>query len=208
GPSHSLTATIVHNQADLAKEMGDLAEAERLHQRAISRWSAGLGPTHPYVARGLDKLAEVVASRGQHVRAGQLYQRSLNIRRTTVGNDHPDVAWTLANLAREALRSGQVALAFQQIEQAISIYQRVGASDDPDHLSRALALRGAVEARRDVVAARASFAEALAIRERTYGQTHPYAAESRAELAAADFTLGSYESAVSAALEAEQAGRE
>ena len=85
GANHSLTATLVSNQANLAMEMGDLGAAEMLETRAVRMWSIGLGASHPYVARGLDALAEVVALRGQLARAQALYDRALAIRLRTLG---------------------------------------------------------------------------------------------------------------------------
>lgn len=208
GVNHSLIATVVHNQASLAVEMGDLAEAEKLEQRAVNIWSSSLGPSHPFVATGLDSLADVVASRGQYAKARALYEHALRIRRA-VGPDNPEVAWTLTSLARTIAESGDLSLAFDTVEQAIGIYERDGVSSQADHFARVLAIRGMLETRRgDYASARVSFAEALSIRERIFGATHPLAAESRAEFAAADFALGSYETALSAALEAERVGRD
>jgi CHAT domain-containing protein/tetratricopeptide (TPR) repeat protein len=207
GVNHSLTATVVHNQASLAIEMGDLAAAEKLEQRAVSIWSASLGPRHPNVAFGLNSLADVVASRGNYARARELYERALKIRRA-VGPESPEVAWTLTKQASVIAESGEFAIALGNIEQAIRIYQ-TGVSSQPGSLAQALALRGKLETRRgDYAAARASFAEALSTRERIFGATHPLAAESRAELAAADFKIGSYDTALGEALEAERTGRE
>jgi CHAT domain-containing protein/tetratricopeptide (TPR) repeat protein len=209
GNTHSETATVIYNLASLASSTGDFTEAERQFRLAIRIWSTGLGPNHPYVARGIDALAGVAAARGQRVRARALYERALDIRRRAVGPDHPDVAWTLVNLASTLADAGNVALALHKIDQAIDIYQRVGASDIPAHQAGALDLRGALEARRgDAVAARQSFAEALSARERIFGTAHPLAAATRAELAAVDFALGSYENALASALDAERAGRE
>jgi CHAT domain-containing protein/tetratricopeptide (TPR) repeat protein len=209
GAVHSSTATVLYNEARLAADIGDLAEAERLYERAIRIWSAGLKPNHPYVARGLDSLAEVVAARGQPTRARGLYERALTIRRQAGGPDSPVVAWTLTNLARVTADSGNPRLAERYVAQAIDIYQRSGASDEPDHLSRVLALRGELEARRgDYTAARGSFADALSTREHIFGPTHPLTAETRTQMAAADFALGSNDAAFAAALEAEQAGRD
>jgi len=209
GPGHSRTATVIYNLALLASTMGDFAEAERLHARAIRLWSAALGPTHPYVARGWDALAEVAAWRGHRARAQDLYARALALRRHALGARHPEVAWTLANLARVRVESGDLARAERDVAQAIAIVRDVGPSNEPDHLARVLALRGEIESRRgDYRAARASFAEALSLRERKFGGSHPLAAEARAEVAAADFALGAREAALGEALEAEQAGRD
>jgi CHAT domain-containing protein/tetratricopeptide (TPR) repeat protein len=209
GPAHSLTATYVFNQANLANRMGDFAEAERLHTRAVAIWSAGLGPNHLYVARGLEGLAHVAYERKQNARARGLYERALAIRRRALGNDHPLVAWTLVNLAQTTVDSGRLDLALRDVEEAIAIYRRGGVSEEPDHFAIVLELRADIETRRgDFTAARASLADALALRERVFGSTHTLAADARAHLAAADFALGQDAAALTAALDAEQAGRD
>ena len=208
GREHSRTATIVYNLAVLAYAMGDYPEAERLHVRAIAIWSSRLGPSHSYVARGLDARAEVAAARGQPEEARRLYTSALRMRRRTA-EDHPDVAWTLTNLARLSADAGNLALADRYVAQAIDIFRRTGASDEPDHFARVLALRGDIETRHgDHLSARASYAEALSTREHIFGRGHPLAAESRAQLAAADLALGSDDVALAGALEAERAGRD
>jgi CHAT domain-containing protein/tetratricopeptide (TPR) repeat protein len=208
GPHHSRTATVTYNWANLASRMGDSAEAQRLYERAIRIWSEALGASHPYVARGLDALAAVYVDRGDTRRARMLYQRALAIRRRALGGDHPQVARTLDRLAWTSLKSGNDRLALRYVEEAIRIYRRVDLSEEPDHLAQVFELRAQIERRRgDFEAARATLAEALAIRERVFGGTHTLAAEARAELAAADFALGHDEAALTAALDAEQAGR-
>ena len=104
---HSDYATYVFNDASLAREIGDLAEADALYQRALQIWTDGLGPTHAFVARGLDALAEVAALRGQLDRSRELYERALAIYRRELGPTHPQVAWMLTNLARTVVGSGQ-----------------------------------------------------------------------------------------------------
>ena len=201
-------ATALHNTAGVSAQMGDFAEAERLHRLAITLWSTSLGSRHPYVARGLDALAEVLAARGQPEQAGLLYRQALSIRRSRIGPDHPDVAWTLTNLARMTADSGNLTLADRYVAQAIDIFTRSGASDEPDHLARVLALKGELARRRGRhVSARTSFAEALAARERIFGAAHPLTAEARADLASADLALGSYDAALVGALTAENTGR-
>ena len=56
------------NLAELAANMGDLAEAERMYGTVIRVWST-IGRDHPFVARALDALAEVVEARGEPQRA-------------------------------------------------------------------------------------------------------------------------------------------
>ncbi len=203
------TATALHNSANLAAEMGDLAEAERLHAQAIQVWSARLGPRHPYVARGIDALADVVAQRGELARARQLYERALAIRRGHGDSSQPDVAWTMTNLARTVGDLGNETLALRYVRRAIAIYQKAGASDEPDHLARALELQGMLQARHgDLAAAHASLTAALAERERIFGAAHPLVAASRAALAHVQLLEGAKAEALAGSLAAESVGRD
>ena len=208
GVAHSRTANIVYNYALLLTEMGDLAEAERLHERTIQAWSTRLGPNHPYVARALDGLAEAAEARQEPARARALYERALAKRRST-GNDHPDTAWTLTNLARVTAATGNLVLARKYVDEAIQMFTRLGPSEEPDHFARVLALKGELDRREGkLAAARESFAESLSTRERMLGESHPFAAESRAQLALVDFGLGAPDRALTEALDAERVGRD
>jgi CHAT domain-containing protein/tetratricopeptide (TPR) repeat protein len=208
GVAHSGTATVVYNYALLLTEMGDLGEAERLYERTLRAWTARLGPNHPYVARALEGLAETAEARQEPARARQLYVRALAKRRTT-DEDHPDIAWTLTNLGRVTAAAGDSVLARKYVEEAIQMFTRLGSSDEPDHFARVLALKGELDRREgNLVAARASFAESLSTRERMLGESHPLAAQSRAQLALVDFGLGSHDQALTEALDAERVGRD
>ena len=209
GRNHSMTATVVNNQAYLASEMGDFALAERLLRKAITDWSKGLGSTHPYVARGLDSLAEVVALAGRDQEATRLLERALTARRQALGPDHPDLAVTLIRLAELAEKNGALTLASQRLGRALEIYERGGVSQDRDYFVKARQLRARLNARRgDFEAARKDYAEVSAIRLRSFGATHPLTAAARGDVAAADFALGSDQSALDGALVAEAEGRD
>jgi CHAT domain-containing protein/tetratricopeptide (TPR) repeat protein len=208
GREHSMTVTVVYNQADLAIEMGDFVLAERLLRKATADWSKRLGLTHPYVARGLVTLAEVVALEGRDTDARSLLERALALRRRALGPDHPDVAVTLVKLATLLEKNGSLALASQRLGQALEIYELGKVPPDPDYLATALRLRARLSARRgDLAAARQDYGEVAAIRSRILGAEHPLTAAARGDVAAADFALGSHQSALDGALVAETAGR-
>jgi len=209
GATADLEATLVYNDAGVAREIGDLAEADALYERAVDIWSKGLGPEHSFVARGLDALAEVAAARGETARAHGIYEHALTIRRRSLGPDHPHVAWTLTNLARTEADLGNVSLALRYVQDAIAIYRKSGTADEPDHLARVLELRGSLEERRgNLRAARGSVEQAMAERTRIFGPNHPLVTETRASLAAIDLALGDRDKAMAGALDVERLGRE
>jgi len=201
GFNNSNTATVVFNLGSLAGQMGDVADAEQLLERAITAWSAR-GTFDPFVAKGLDALAEVFESSGRLPRARELLERALEIRQR-VRADHPDVGWTLTNLARVVASQGDLPGALRHLARATDILKRSGTSVEPDHLARTVTQRGEIQARLGHYAlARADFAEALALRERVFGREHPLSAESRLKTAEADFSLGRVDQALSAAQQA------
>jgi CHAT domain-containing protein/tetratricopeptide (TPR) repeat protein len=209
GPKNTDTGTVIFNQANLAVRMGDIATAEKLYQQAISIWTNALGASHPYVAMGLDAHADVLALRGLGNRSATLYERALQIRQQALGPDHPDVAWTLVNLARVRLLASSFEEALRLVGQAVDIYRRTGASDDPDHFARALSLMAQIHTgRAEYDQAESSLNEALSTRERIFGASDPLVAETRAEIAALDFRLGSNQRSLVNALNAERIGRE
>jgi CHAT domain-containing protein/tetratricopeptide (TPR) repeat protein len=202
-------ATLVFNDAGVARDVGDLVEADGLYTRAVDIWSKGLGPNHSFVARGLDAVADVAAARGDLARAHDLYERALTIRRRSLGPDHPHVAWTLTNLAKTEAGLGNVSLALRYVQEAIAIYRKSGTADEPDHFARVLELRGSLEERRGHPrAARESVEQAMVERTRIFGPNHPLVTETRASLAAIDLTLGDREKAMTGALDVERLARE
>jgi CHAT domain-containing protein len=210
GRNHSMTATVVFNQASLAIDMGDFALAERLLRQANADWSKGLGPIHPYVARGLGVLANVAALTGRDQEASRLLERALTLRRQALGPHHPDVAVILVRLAELAEKNGSLTVASQRLGLALEIYEQgQGVALDPDYFAKALQLRARLSARRgDLEAARKDYGEVAAIRLRIFGARHPMTATARGDVAAADFALGFAESALDGALLAEAEGRD
>jgi CHAT domain-containing protein/tetratricopeptide (TPR) repeat protein len=209
GPGHSMTATILHNEASLATDMGDFAAAERLHRQANHAWVARLGPNHPYVARGLDALAGVAMMQGQTAEANQLSSRAFELRTKALGPSHPDVASTLISLARTNAAAGGLNRAREQVDRAIAIYRSGDRPFGPGYMAEALEFRGILDARRGVYSdARTDFRNALTERENVFGVNHPLTAQARANLASAEFALGNSDDAVRGAVQAEEVGRD
>jgi tetratricopeptide (TPR) repeat protein len=207
-PAADSLATVLFNDASVAAQMGETADAETQYERAITIWKTNFGEAHPFVATGLDALASLIAPR-QRPRARELFEEALAVRRRALGASHPLVAWTLANSAWVISELGEHHEALSRINRAVEILSRTPPADEPDHLSRVLEIRAAVEARHgNRRAARESLAGALGARERVFGAQHPLTAESRSRLAISDYMLGRAGPALDLALSAERAGLE
>jgi CHAT domain-containing protein len=207
-PNPSSRATTALNEASLAAEVGDWAEAEQLYRVAVNTWSQALGPEHPFVARGLDGLADVASSQGRFDDGRQLYERVLDMRRHTLGPTHPQVAWTLTSLADVAWKARQPAAALRFADEAVAIFDRSGAGDEPDRFAHALEVRGLLQAGAGrVQEARGDLEKALSERVRIFGRTHPLVASTQISIGEVDFASGLTDAALTTALEAEREGR-
>ena len=207
-PNPSTRATTALNEASIAAEMGDWAEAERLYRTSVDMWSKTLGADHPFVARGLEGLANVAESQGRLDAARRLYEQVLAIRRRTLGPEHPQVAWTLASLAAVTWKAGEPAVAARFADEAVTAFEKSGAGDEPDRYAQALELKGLLEASTGRVRkGRGNLEKALSERSRIYGQTHPLVANTQVSIAEVDFAAGLKDAALAAALDAEREGR-
>ena len=207
-PNPSTRATTALNEAALAVEVGDWADAERLYRTSVDMWSKTLGPDHPFVARGLDGLADVAASQGRFDDARRLYEQVLAMRRRTLGPAHPQVAWTLASLAAVTWKAGEPAVALRFADEAVAVFDKSGAGDEPDRYPQALELRGLLQASTGRVhEGRANLEKALGERSRIFGPTHPLVASTQVSIAEVDFAGGLTDAALATALDAEREGR-
>ncbi len=190
-PNPSTRATTAYNEAILAAEVGDWAEAEHLYRTAVDIWSKTLGAEHAFVARGLDGLADVAASQNRFDAARRLYEQVLAMRRRTLGPAHPQVAWTLASLAAVTWKAGQPAVAARFADEAVAVFGKSGAGDEPDRYPQALELKGLLQASMGRVHdGRANLGKALSERSRIFGRTHPLVASTQVSIAEVDFAAG------------------
>lgn len=202
------TITPVLNLARVAKNIGNLPEAERRYREVLRSWSERYGPTHPFVALVTESLADIALRRGNASQARSQWLQVLDMRRRSLGPDHPEVAWTLTNLGETAASAGDTAAATRYLDQSLEIYRRIGVTDYPDRFALLLSARGHLQLRLgSPESARDSFSEAFASRQRVLGGSHPITAEARLNLALAQALSGQRDLALAGALAAEQAGR-
>ena len=89
GPTHADTAACLNNLALLLWELGDLAGARPLFERALAIREKALGPEHPDTAKSLNNLAGLLRNQGDLAGARPLYERALAIREKALGPEHP-----------------------------------------------------------------------------------------------------------------------
>ena len=80
-----------HNLANLYRNLGKYAQAERLYLSSLAIWEKTLGPDHPYVGMSLKERANLYRDQGKYAEAEPLYIRSLQILEKSLDENHSDV---------------------------------------------------------------------------------------------------------------------
>jgi CHAT domain-containing protein/tetratricopeptide (TPR) repeat protein len=204
----AMLGTRVYNLANVHAQLGDFVEARRLFERARMLWRLALGREHPYVAVATSALAEVLLAQKQYAEAVALFQQALTIQERALGPSHREVAATCSLLATALERAGHASRARELSARALGIWERSNAPDSP-RFAQTLTLYANLEANRgDFASARHFYQQALEIRSRVLGTSHPLYAETQSGLAVTLAGLGDTQSAIRAALDADETGRQ
>ncbi|MBW4698425.1 MAG: CHAT domain-containing protein [Aphanocapsa lilacina HA4352-LM1] len=193
---------------------GDLAEAERLHQRSLQLWQQGdyaqalepaeqamavreclLGPENPDVAASLNHLGNLLADRGDYGRSELLYERALAIRQKVFGSKHPSVAASLNNQAVLQTKQGRYREAEPLYERALAIHQKVLGPDHPEVAANLNNLALLYVDQGKYLEAEPLLKHALVIHHKTLGLEHPDEARVLHSLAVLYTSLGRYREA-------------
>jgi non-specific serine/threonine protein kinase/serine/threonine-protein kinase len=86
-------------RGDLAFEVGEATEAEKLYRKVLTEKRASFGEEHPATLVSLHNLAAALEKLGRREEAEPMYRRVLEIERIRSGPDHPDILVTAHNLA-------------------------------------------------------------------------------------------------------------
>lgn len=174
--------------AELARTMGHsyrnlglLAEAEPLLDRAVELARLAHGDGHPRVAAALQERADLAATRGQLERAERLTLEALSIRRRNRSGQSGDVVESLTRLARVQALDGRLDDARSSYEEALRLARELG---DGARLAAVQQRFGGLLARLgDDGTAEAMVREAVAILIGLHGPLHPEVALARNDLA-------------------------
>ncbi len=99
GPNDKRTATVINNLANIKKQLGDFAAAERLHDECLTLRKSILPPNDPDIAQSLGNIANLYLATGRYAEAAKKGEEALAIRKTRLGAENLEVADNLNNLA-------------------------------------------------------------------------------------------------------------
>ena len=171
---------------------GMYAQAEPLHQRALTIREQVLGPEHPDTASSLNNLAGLYDHQGLYAQAEPLYQRALAIWEKVLGPEHPDTATSLNNLALLYHHQGLSAQAEPLFQRALAIREQVLGAEHPDTATSLNNLALLYDHQGLYAQAAPLFQRALTISEQVLGPEHPDTATSLNNLAGLYYDQGLY----------------
>jgi len=183
GMEHTQVATSANNLAILHQDMGDHAEAERLHRETLEMRRRLQGESHPDVATSLNNLAGVLRSQGKPDEAEPLYRESLALCRKWLGNEHAHVASSLNNLGLLSQDKGDYAAAERLLREGLDMRRKLLGSEHADVSASLDNLAGLLRRRGNLSEAEPLLRESLAISRKIFGDEHPHVATTLSSLA-------------------------
>lgn len=156
---------------------GQVETVAKYYERALAIHTKHVGPDDSQVANVLNDYANFLGDTGNPDDAVKHYGRCLAIRETKLGREHPLTAMALLNLGMTYTTMGRFVDAEEALGQARTIYQKRDANSAElakvlDALAKVHFVRG------QVATAETLYTQALAIREKVLGPSHPLVAES------------------------------
>ncbi len=148
-PDSLVLAEAINNLANLYWQLGNLDEAERLHNEALAIRSRRRGPNSQDAAVSLNNLGVIERQRENWPEAQRLLSRALEIWENELGSEHVRNALALQNLVLVERRLGEWdrALAYQQ--RTLEIMSAAFGPDNPRTFAARQSLHRILERRED-----------------------------------------------------------
>jgi tetratricopeptide (TPR) repeat protein len=105
-PDDLMTAGSLNNLGAVLRDLGELAAARPMLERALAIRERAVGSEHALTATGLTGLALLLQEQGDFAAARPLFERTLALREKLLGPDNASTAHSANNLG-ELLRRGQ-----------------------------------------------------------------------------------------------------
>jgi tetratricopeptide (TPR) repeat protein len=175
-------------------------DAEGAYRAALDGWKQTPGAARDEAVT-LNNLAVLYRAKARYADALAAQQESIGRLRAIEGDEGRGLALALANLADLQRLTGDAARAESTAREALAIHRARGARD-ADYATALQVLASAEMDRGNFRDARGQLEEALAIRERTFGVSHPLTGSVWSSLATLHMGSGDYKSAETAARKA------
>jgi tetratricopeptide (TPR) repeat protein len=188
---------VLNRAGHYLRERGRSAEAQRLHERALSIAERAFGPEHRESATSLNYLASVYWDQALYGEARRIAERALRILERELGTDHPDVARSLNTLGLIHHEQGHYAEATPLHERAMVIRERAFGPDHADVARSRTNLAHVKLAQGRYREAHALYELSLKTWERAFGPDHPAISTALTNLGNVHYDSGRFAEALS-----------
>jgi serine/threonine protein kinase len=196
GPDHLDTLRSVHHLACGYHDLGQYADARRLHEETLARQRAVLGPDHPDTLRSMHHLANSYAALCRRADALRLREETLTRRRAALGRDHPDTLVSMHSLANSYTVHSRHADAVKLRTETLALQKATLGPDHPDTLRSMNGLAASYSHLGLHADAVALYEETLAPQKARLGPDHPDALQTMYNLAISYAALGRHAAAL------------
>lgn len=182
GEKQERVGTAYNKLADIYRRNGDYAQARVYAERGLDVTRAAVGPRHDRFASGLTTIGDIEADAGNYRAALSAYRQALELRRDILGDDHARTAFLYYQIGQTEREAGRPAAALPPLERAIEIFRRADLEGTEDISDCYAALGLAHVDLGNLTIARGYLDRDAGILRAGYGATHPYLANSYANL--------------------------
>lgn len=191
----AVRATLKTTMGSVYRNLGLLAEAEKLFREALETRTRMLGNDHPDTLTSANWLSVVLLEQGRLEEAAAIDEETLDRRRRVLGDRHPDTLKSIHNLAVQRRFNSELAAAEPLFDEALAGQREVLGDDHPETL---LTMTNLGNLYRDMGRhdeARTLLEEALEIQRRAFGADHPQTLLTANNLADLYYDMGMFEEA-------------
>jgi tetratricopeptide (TPR) repeat protein len=190
GAHDAQLARAIHDLGVVLADQEQHAEAEIVHEEALTLWRRLFPGGHPEIARSLEAIARVVERQGRWAEADSIYRKAIDSWSTLYGDDHTQIATIRVNQANLRYFEGDFDAAAEAYREGIRIWRAGG---ERGLLGTAIRNLAVIDRERgDYASADTLLSEALELRRELSGERSSAVAEVYSSLAGLRNRQGRY----------------
>ena len=195
GPTDDVLVKVCNLLGLVQREMGDLRNSKKNHERALEIQLKNLGPQHVDVTNSYHHLGNVQHDSGNLKQAMACYKLALEIQVKNLGHDHIYVAFSLANMGIVENELGNLQQAKDYFQRALDIRLKKLGPGDVDVANTYYSLGDVQRELNDLQESKKYFARALDIQLEKLGPKHVKVADTYYGLGTVQRELGDLQKA-------------
>ncbi len=173
GANHKETLIVMHNRGVALKDIGRLAESEKVMDEVVERRLATFGPDHPQTLVARDVLASVIQKQGRDQGAIEIFRDVCDRRIRVLGEDHFSTLLSMGNLGAALIQIGELDEAEVLTKRALEGHRKRFGNEHTKTLVLMGNLAYLLEDQGKVDEAASMYREVIDIRERASGGVDP-----------------------------------